>query len=881
MYVRGREVASLKSGVHWQEFPLLLKARSAPPPNPPLQSPADARGEASMAGASGARLLSLDAPRTGYEPVAELSIAGVHASRVTRVTRREDGVACVLKVFAARFPSRRGVDVALSEQLLQRRLASPHVLSATAVSFDEDASLLTLEMPFARGGSLEAARRRAEGGALSPTALAWIALSVARGLKHLHAAGVVHRNVKPSNILLVRSREPPKAGGDTSKEPAPSGSTNTRKIVADLSVMTRHALRPATAPVPGEGSGGVGTGGGIVGGGRIAGSRRLGSTAVVRGGSDDLRGGGSVRVVREAGGDSRPLTVERGVIPAGADGTGVATVGGGALMGGDEAQGRSAAALLAATGIAAPGPLAGGAGSGAVAGVGVTGSLATNVIAAGTSTVNPGDSRPATAASLATQSDAHSRPLTASAATRSDAADSSVYYSHFSEPLFDAAVSADVTWSELMLSDCLSDAVLGARAAAADGDAADAPVLYAGGGASGAHAHHDDVDVAVSAALRISEGDELSRYPAPLLARGAAFAAPELLRDTGEAAGAPADIWALGAILFASATGQLVGATPEARAAIRRGTWAVDDALPDGSLALERWLALPPDLQALIHACLLADPSLRPTAAALERHGAVELGLVAEHAQAEALDAALKTLDTLKERAERAEALAAERGVHAAALLRALTRAEAALDRRGGQRDEDYDAPQPVAMQRTERPRVDVGGDGGKLSSPRPAAGVGKAPARAPVAKSKPPPPVPADASPQELVALLLWEDASNAGLCAAAADALELYAERSEYRRDVCIAAGAPAALVTVLRRHGGSNVHAAATAAAAIRCLCDGRSEARRVACVTAGCVDALVTMVNMQGFHGTGGQHGEAWKEGSKALECLGYARDGTRV
>ena len=49
--------------------------------------------------------------------------------------------------------------------------------------------------------------RRIEAGPLPVDEAAGIAVQTARGLRHAHAAGVVHRDVKPSNLLLTRSGE--------------------------------------------------------------------------------------------------------------------------------------------------------------------------------------------------------------------------------------------------------------------------------------------------------------------------------------------------------------------------------------------------------------------------------------------------------------------------------------------------------------------------------------------------------------------------------------------------------------------------------------------------------------------------------------------------
>ena len=74
----------------------------------------------------------------------------------------------------------------------------PATPSATEVSF--------LVMDLCEGGSL--AERFAASGSqgLTPDILVPILMDVARGLAALHAAGVIHRDVKPSNVLLTGGR---------------------------------------------------------------------------------------------------------------------------------------------------------------------------------------------------------------------------------------------------------------------------------------------------------------------------------------------------------------------------------------------------------------------------------------------------------------------------------------------------------------------------------------------------------------------------------------------------------------------------------------------------------------------------------------------------
>lgn len=86
------------------------------------------------------------------------------------------------------------------EVAVARDVACPHL--ARVFDFDTDAELSFLTMELAEGGSLKAELRR---GPLSIERSVALTAEILIGLEALHAHGIVHRDVKPGNVLLDAS----------------------------------------------------------------------------------------------------------------------------------------------------------------------------------------------------------------------------------------------------------------------------------------------------------------------------------------------------------------------------------------------------------------------------------------------------------------------------------------------------------------------------------------------------------------------------------------------------------------------------------------------------------------------------------------------------
>ena len=85
----------------------------------------------------------------------------------------------------------------LREAQVGRRIQSPHVVTVFEARVDGARAFLAMEL--LRGRSL---RDRILAGPLSVAEVVRVGLAVARALEAAHAVGVIHRDVKPANIML-------------------------------------------------------------------------------------------------------------------------------------------------------------------------------------------------------------------------------------------------------------------------------------------------------------------------------------------------------------------------------------------------------------------------------------------------------------------------------------------------------------------------------------------------------------------------------------------------------------------------------------------------------------------------------------------------------
>ena len=128
----------------------------------------------------------------------ERELGGGGMARVFVAAETTLGRRVVVKVLPPEASGAVSVERFRREIQLAARLQHPHIVSL--LSAGEASGLLYYTMPYVVGETLRA--RLARDGALSIPAAIRVARDVARALAHAHRHGVIHRDVKPENILL-------------------------------------------------------------------------------------------------------------------------------------------------------------------------------------------------------------------------------------------------------------------------------------------------------------------------------------------------------------------------------------------------------------------------------------------------------------------------------------------------------------------------------------------------------------------------------------------------------------------------------------------------------------------------------------------------------
>jgi serine/threonine-protein kinase len=134
----------------------------------------------------------------GYRLVREVGRGGMGV--VYEAVRESDGLTVALKMFGPQSPpTRKQVDRFRREADILRQIDHPNVVRY--LDSGEGEGVIWVVLEFVKG--TDAGRRVDERGPMPVPAAARVAMNILTGLAHAHGLGFVHRDVKPSNVMLA------------------------------------------------------------------------------------------------------------------------------------------------------------------------------------------------------------------------------------------------------------------------------------------------------------------------------------------------------------------------------------------------------------------------------------------------------------------------------------------------------------------------------------------------------------------------------------------------------------------------------------------------------------------------------------------------------
>jgi eukaryotic-like serine/threonine-protein kinase len=133
---------------------------------------------------------------TGWSIVGELGTGAT--SRVYLATRVNNGERLVVKIMKSGAAAAARAQYFLLEMQVLQRMRHPNVAPITDAG--EAQGVLFFTMPFIEGETMR--HRLAREGAFPMAEAVRIARDLANALAHVHSHGIVHRDVKPENVLL-------------------------------------------------------------------------------------------------------------------------------------------------------------------------------------------------------------------------------------------------------------------------------------------------------------------------------------------------------------------------------------------------------------------------------------------------------------------------------------------------------------------------------------------------------------------------------------------------------------------------------------------------------------------------------------------------------
>jgi len=133
---------------------------------------------------------------TGWSIVGELGTGAT--SRVYLATRVNSGERMVVKIMKSGAAEAARSQYFLLEMQVLQRMRHPNVVAITDAG--EAQGVLFFTMPFIEGETMR--HRLSRDGAFPLVEAVRVARDIANGLGHVHSHGIVHRDVKPENVLL-------------------------------------------------------------------------------------------------------------------------------------------------------------------------------------------------------------------------------------------------------------------------------------------------------------------------------------------------------------------------------------------------------------------------------------------------------------------------------------------------------------------------------------------------------------------------------------------------------------------------------------------------------------------------------------------------------